>query len=153
MIRPLASSTRKPDRFGRRKPVQPNLEPLEGRLVLSLVAVSSSDAKINQTSPINQTLPSVAMDTNGDYVVAWDNQVSKGPNYLYDVEVRVYNSAGIAQTNEIQVAQTKGGTQPSVAMDAAGDFVVAYRVLNTSSYLYGISAHRFSLAALRREAQ
>jgi hypothetical protein len=150
MKRPLAGSTRKPDRFRRRKAVQPNLEPLEGRLVLSLVAVSSSDAKINQTSPINQTLPSVAMDANGDYVVAWDHQVSKGPNYLYDVEARVYNSAGVAQTGEIVVAQTTGGTQPSVAMDANGDFVVAYRVLNTSTYLYGISAQRFNLAGTKQ---
>ena len=31
-------------------------------------------------------------------------------------------------------------------MDANGDFVVAYQVLNTSTYLYGISAQRFNLA-------
>jgi hypothetical protein len=130
----------------RRVAAQPHLEPLEGRLVLSLVAVSANDAKINVTSPIGQTLPSVAMDSNGDYVVAWNNQVQKGPNYLYDVEARVYNSAGVAQTGEILVAQTTGLTRPSVAMDANGDFVVAYQVLNTGTYDYGISAQRFNLA-------
>ena len=104
---------------------------------LSLVAVSASDAKINTTAPLDQTLPSVAMDANGDYVVAWNNQVHLGPNYLYDVEARVYNSAGQAQTGEIVVAQTTGDTRPSVAMDANGDFVVAWQVLNTSTYLYG----------------
>ena len=86
------------------------------------------------------------MDANGDYVVAWNNQVHLGPNYLYDVEARVYNSAGHAQTGEILVAQTTGDTRPSVAMDANGDFVVAYQVLNTSTYLYGISAQRYNLA-------
>ena len=48
-------------------------------------------------SPIwTRLCPSVAMDANGDYVVAWNNQVHLGPNYLYDVEARVYNSAGVS---------------------------------------------------------
>jgi Bacterial Ig domain/Dockerin type I domain len=113
---------------------------------MSLVAVSASDTKVNVSSPLDQTVPSVAMDANGDYVVAWNNQVHLGPNYLYDVEARVYNSAGMPQTGEIVVAQTTGDTRPSVAMDPNGDFVVAYQVLNTTTYLYGISARRFNLA-------
>jgi Bacterial Ig domain len=145
MKRPLASSPRKPDRFQRRKAMQPNLEPLEGRLVLSLVAVSSSDAKINVTAPVDQTLPSVAMDTNGDYVVAWNDPTSESP-YEANVLARVYNSAGVAQTGEITVAQTKGLTTPSVAMDANGDFVVAYQVLDVNTYYYGVSAQRYNLA-------
>ena len=87
---PLLNSSRKDDRTLRRSRVaRPRLEALEDRLVLSLVAASPTDAKINVTSPLGQTLPSVAMDSNGDYVVAWNNQVHLGPNYLYDVEARV----------------------------------------------------------------
>jgi hypothetical protein len=144
---PLSSSSRNQDRTRRPSRIaRPRLEGLEDRLVLSLVAASPSDAKINMTTPLGQTLPSVAMDANGDYVVAWNNQTQPGPNYLYDVEARVFNSAGQAQTGEIVVAQTKGDTRPSVAMDANGDFVVAYQVLNESTYLYGLSAQRFNLA-------
>jgi hypothetical protein len=142
---PLSSSSRNQDRTRRPSRVaRPRLEGLEDRLVLSLVAASASDAKINVTSPLDQTLPSVAMDSNGDYVVAWNNQVHLGPNYLYDVDARVYNSAGQAQTGEIVVAQTTGDTAPSVAMDANGDFVVAWQVYNGNGY--GISAQRFNLA-------
>ena len=114
--------------------------------MLSLVAVSASDAKINTSTPLDQTQPSVAMDANGDYVVAWNNQVHLGPSYLYDVDARIYNSAGQPQTNEIVVAQTTGDTRPSVAMDANGDFVVAWQVLNASTYLYGVQAQRYNLA-------
>src|ERR1700722_15618424 len=143
----LSYSARKTDRTQRRSRVaRPRLEGLEDRLVLSLVAVSARDTKVNVSSPLDQTVPSVAMDSNGDYVVAWNNQVHLGPNYLYDVEARVYNSAGVPQTGEIIVAQTTGDTRPSVAMDPNGDFVVAYQVLNTTTYLYGISAQRFNLA-------
>ena len=121
---------------------------MEERIVLSLVAVSpSNDTKVNTSAPLDHTEPSVAMDSNGDYVVAWNDQLSGGVgNYLYDVKARVYNSAGVPQTGELQVAQTVGDTRPSVAMDPNGDFVVAYQVLNVNSYLYGVSAQRFNLA-------
>ena len=124
MIWPLAGSTRKPDRFRRRSLCSLNLEPLEGRLVLSLVAVSSSDAKINQTSPVNQTLPSVAMDANGDYVVAWDNQVSKGL-IISTTSKGASTIQPESQTDEIQRRPDEWRHAPSVAMDADGDFVVA----------------------------
>ena len=76
---PLSSFSRKQDRTQRRsRVVRPRLEGLEDRLVLSLVAASASDAKINVTSPLDQTVPSVAMDANGDYVVAWNNQITAG---------------------------------------------------------------------------
>jgi Bacterial Ig domain/Dockerin type I domain len=125
---------------------RPQLERLEDRLQPSIVAVSGTDQKINVSAPLNQTLPSVAMDANGDFVVAWSDQTHLGPMYEYNVDARVYNRAGQAQTGEIVVAQTTGGTRPSVAMDANGDFVVSWEVLNTSSYHYGVSAQRYNLA-------
>ena len=78
----LSSSSRKHDRSVRRsRHARPMLEGLEDRLVLSLVAVSASDAKINTTTSIDQTLPSVAMDASGDYVVVWDSQGEDGSGY------------------------------------------------------------------------
>jgi len=111
---------------------------------LSLVAVSGSDTQINTSASINQTVPSVAMDANGDYVVAWSKQESPQSSYLYEVEARVYNSAGQPQTGEITVGQTSAVARPSVAMDANGDFVVAWQVYNAGGY--GISAQRYNLA-------
>jgi hypothetical protein len=57
----------------RRRNARPRLEGLEDRLVLSLVAASSMDTKLNPSTELDQTQPSVAMDANGDYVVAWNN--------------------------------------------------------------------------------
>ena len=111
---------------------------------MSLVAVSSSDTQINTSASIGQTVPSVAMDANGDYVVAWSKQESPATSFLYDVEARVYNAAGQPQTGEITVAQPGAVGQPSVAMDANGDFVVAWQVYNAAGY--GISAQRYNLA-------
>jgi len=125
---------------------RPQLEALEERLQPSIVAVSANDAKINTSGPLGQTLPSVTRDANGDFVVAWSDQTHLGPSYEYNVDARVYNKAGQAQTGEIVVAQTIGEPRPSVAMDANGDFVVSWQVLNSSTYLYGVSAQRYNLA-------
>ena len=146
----IPRSWRRKQDSSRRRGQRPQLERLEDRLQPSIVAAGSADQKINTFSALDQTTPSVAMDANGDFVVASDNQVQLGPNYLYDVEVRIYNKAGQAQTGGIVVAQTKAGSRPSVAMDANGDFVVAWRVLNTGTFLYGISAQRYSLAGSRQ---
>src|SRR5271166_6288631 len=102
---PFSSSSRKQDRSGRRRrDSRFELEPLEDRLVLSLVAVSANDAQINTSASIGQTVPSVAMDANGDYVVAWSKQLAPQSSYIYEVEARVYNAAGQPQTGEINVA-------------------------------------------------
>ena len=122
---------------------RPKLEGLEARIQLSLVAASGADFKINQTASVGQTLPSVAMDANGDFVVAWGDQTG---TYAYNIDARVYNSAGQPQTGEIVVAQTTGVPRPSVAMDANGDFVVAWQVFDENTFLYGVSAKRYNLA-------
>ncbi len=126
---------------------------MEGRLVLSLVPVSSSDALINSTASVGQTGPSVAMDPSGDYVVAWSQQYSPESAFNYEVDAKIYNSAGVAQGATIKVASANEFAEPSVAMDANGNFVVAWIVLNTSNYYTEIQAQRFNAGARRRGAR
>ncbi len=67
---------------------------------------------------------SVAIDNQGDFVVAW-TQVQ--PNGNTDVLARKFNASGNAVGGIVPVAVgTFAQTQPHVAMDAAGDFVVSY---------------------------
>ena len=98
------------------------------------------------TSPLGQTLPSVAMDANGDYVVAWNNQVHLAPIISTTSRRASTIRPGSPRRARSSSPRRREITRPSVAMDANGDFVVAYQVLNTSTYLYGISAQRFNLA-------
>jgi hypothetical protein len=143
-MRPPRLSLRDHDRGPRqrrRRDVRPDLEALEGRLVLSLVAASGSDTQFSSASDA-QTQPSVAMDANGDYVVAWSQGTSE---YHYDVEATVYSSAS-GKSKTIDIASVTGVGRPSVAMDANGDFVVAWQVLDASTFYYGIQAQRYSVA-------
>ncbi len=116
---------------------------MEDRIVLSLVAVSTGATKINPSSSFAQTTPSVAMDSNGDSVVAW---VQAANINQYDIDVQVYNPAGVAQlSTPVTVNNTTSlNYRPTVAMDSAGDFVVAWHAYNTS-YVDTVYARRYTL--------
>lgn len=79
-----------------------------------LVAGSSND---------DQT-PAVAMDSQGNFVVAWRQTQPGGDT---NVLARKFNSAGQPQGAVVGVGVgTFAETDPRVAMDARGDFVVSY---------------------------
>jgi hypothetical protein len=83
-------------------------------------------------------------------ITSWPGtiEIQKGPNSHYQVDAQVYNAAGQVRTGVIDVADTAANTRPSVAMDANGDFVVAWEAYDGSNYdgLYAIKAQRYNLA-------
>jgi Ca2+-binding RTX toxin-like protein len=85
--------------------------------------------------------PDVAIDTDGDFVVTWQTN----PYFYNDPKVfaRRYNNLGIPQGDAFQVAAsaTNNESFPSVALDADGDFVVAFR---SEGSLYNIFAQRYN---------
>jgi hypothetical protein len=75
-------------------------------------------------SPLNEGSPSVAIDNKGDFVVAF-TQIQ--PNGNSDVLARKFNPLGNPVGGIVPVAVgTFQQTDPHVAMDASGDFVVSY---------------------------
>jgi hypothetical protein len=78
----------------------------------------------------DQTDPSVAMDSSGDFAVAWQGQLSGN---AWGVYAREFNASGAATTGVFQVndagsAPQGGGNQPgtSIAMSPSGEFVVTW---------------------------
>ena len=92
-----------------------SVESLERRRFLSTVPVGPE-------IPIGPSVGIVALDADGDFVVA--SQI--GPSSNYDVQAQRYNAAGIAQGAAIPVNTYTPGSQylESIACDSAGDFVV-----------------------------
>ncbi len=94
----------------------------------------------------------VAMDSVGDFVIAWADVGEDGSGA--GVYAQRYNAAGVAQGSQFQVNSYTTGNQlsPSVAMDAEGDFVVAW-----SSYLNdpseGISAQLYNAAGVAQGSE
>lgn len=98
------------------------------------------------TQTVADVTSSVAMDAAGDFVVAWTREHEAGPPVLVDAQR--FNATGVALGQEFQVSQSTGfQTTPSVAMDAAGDFVVAWN--NTDAF---IDAQRFNSAGIAQGA-
>lgn len=81
-------------------------------------------------SPISITHDgAVAMDSSGDFVVTWHEFHKPTPYETdYGVFAQRYSAAGVAQGNEIVVQSFTTSTErfPAVAMDANGDFVIAW---------------------------
>ena len=84
--------------------------------------------RVNSTTVGNQRQSTVAMDADGDFVVAWSGQDQAG-GAGWDVYAQRYDgTSGAKAGGEFRVNQTTAGDQQyaSVAADAVGDFVVAW---------------------------
>jgi hypothetical protein len=105
-----------------------------------------SEFRVNTYTTNNQINPSVSMDSAGDFVVAWQSFYQDGSGY--GVYAQRYNATATAQGSEFQVNTDTLSTQsnPSVAMDSTGDFVVAWQSLSQDGSSYGVYAQQFNSA-------
>src|SRR5439155_1490486 len=106
--------------------------------------------RVNTLIAGNQYAPAVAMDAAGDFVVAWQSGsvgVSQDGSGL-GVFAQRYSAAGVAQGPEFRVNTFTTGDQnfPAIAIDAAGDFVVAWSSYNQDGSDYGVYHKRYSAA-------
>ena len=87
--------------------------------------MQGAEFRVNTTTVNDQTLPDVAMDAAGNFVVAWAS-VQDGSGF--GIYVRRYNASGAPLSGEFRVNTYTTSTQgsPSIALDADGDFVVAW---------------------------
>jgi hypothetical protein len=107
-----------------------------------------NEFQVNEFTTGNQIDPNVAVDAAGDVVVTWSSQAQDGSGY--GVYARQYDPSGQPLTDEIQVNTVTANSQlhSSVAMDAGGDFTIAYQSYGQDTDNYGIFARRFSRAAV-----
>jgi hypothetical protein len=103
--------------------------------------------QVNTFTTNNQSRSSVAMDSTGDFVIAWQSTT-------YGVMAQRYNAAGQQQGGEFKVDTGSGiidtgdGGIPATAMDSAGDFVITWSVPGS-----GVVARRYNAAGQAQGAQ
>ncbi len=108
----------------------------------------ATEMQVNQNTGGAQTAPAVALNENGDFVVAWNSFTST------QVRARLFNPAG-PQGSEFRVDNftasmfsTFAARNPTAAITDDGDFVVAYEDTSTStaaSPTHRIMAQRFDI--------
>jgi hypothetical protein len=88
--------------------------------------LGSGEFRVNSFTTGPQQRPKVALGVNGSFVVVWHSNLQDGSNY--GVFGRRYDSSGVPAGPDFQVNTYTTGNQygPSVAADAAGNFVVAW---------------------------
>jgi hypothetical protein len=93
-----------------------------------------NEFQVNTVTADDQTDPSVAVDPDGDFVIAWQSYGPHGTQW--EVAARRFNAAGVAQGAEFPVNTTTTGVQafPSVATDDAGGFVIAWHSNAAGNY-------------------
>ncbi|WP_143854090.1 beta strand repeat-containing protein [Nostoc sp. 'Peltigera membranacea cyanobiont' 210A] len=107
-----------------------------------------AEFKINTYTNSNQSNPTVAMDADGDFVISWSSYTQDGSsNGIY---AQRYNSAGVAVGGEFKVNTYTNSTQynPTVAMDADGDFVISWNSYGQDGSSWGIYAQRYNSAGV-----
>jgi hypothetical protein len=121
--------------------------------------IQGSEFRVNTYTSYNQYFASVAMDSDGDFVITWVSPRNNGTHY--GIYAQRYNSSGIAQGTEFQVnTYTSDTDRPDIAMDDIGNFVITWEstgqdwvnstVLDADA---GIYAQRFDAAGTFQGAE
>ena len=81
---------------------------------------------VNVDSPGQQGDPDIAVDPAGNFVVVWEDDGNL--DGLFEIEARGFNADGTERFAQFTVNDSSAGQQrdPIIAMDAAGNFVIAW---------------------------
>ncbi|MEZ0372321.1 MAG: hypothetical protein ACAI44_24745 [Candidatus Sericytochromatia bacterium] len=112
-----------------------------------------SEFQVNTYTTNFQNFPVVAMDSDGDFVIAWQNFT--GPDEsLNGIFGQRYTSAGLPLGSEFRVSTYTTGFQnlPAVGMDNDGDFVITWQSNGQDGSLYGVFGRRYDSAGIAQSA-
>src|SRR5262249_20769519 len=112
-----------------------------------------SEFRANTYTLSDQSAPAVAMGADGDYVVAWQSYQDGAGNGILGQR---YSAAGVAQGSEFRANTYTTGNQtaPAVALDADGNFVVAW--MSSSGQDgdgYGVYAQRYNASGVAQGSE
>jgi hypothetical protein len=107
-----------------------------------------TEFRANTYTNNDQDSPTLAMDADGDFVIAWESYRQDGSDD--GVYAQRYNAAGLPQGVEFLVNTYTSNSQysPALALDADGDFVIAWQSYNQDGSGYGVYAQRYNAAGL-----
>jgi hypothetical protein len=114
----------------------------------SIVALGGSQFQVNTTTGGNLTLPVVAMDSVGDFIITWSSYGEDGSGW--GVFAQRYNAAGVPQGTEFQVNTHRSGDQEysRVAMDPSGNSIITWSSNGQDHSGWGVYAQQYDALGL-----
>lgn len=88
---------------------------------------SSSDFYVNTYTADDQTIPDIAINALGGFVITWQSEDQDGDGA--GIFARIYSNNSSAPTGtdfRVNTTTTDDQTDPAIAMDANGDFVITW---------------------------
>jgi hypothetical protein len=116
-------------------------------------APAGPEFRVNTYTQFSQDLPSVAVDSAGNFVVVWTSQFEDG-SYL-GVFAQRYGSTGTPIGPEFRVNTSTPGDQssPRIGSDPSGNFVVVWTSETGDGSSYGVFGQRFAASGAPLGAQ
>jgi hypothetical protein len=108
---------------------------IQGQRYDAAGTVVGDEFQINTLTTAGQRFASVAVDSDGDFVVVWSGFSSSGTDTsLYGINGQRYDSSGAPVSGQFQINTYTPGNQinPSVAAGAGGGFVVVWTSYGSS---------------------
>jgi Ca2+-binding RTX toxin-like protein len=104
--------------------------------------------KVNTQTVNDQSNSTIAIDQNGNFVIAWQSENQDGSGY--GIYAQRYNSNGAVLGGEFKVNFTTISDQinPKIAMDTTGNFVISWQSNLQDGSGYGIYAQRYNSAGV-----
>ncbi len=114
-----------------------------------LVNTTTTDAQIIGAN-VSQA---IAADANGNYVITWASNLQDGDGY--GIYAQQYAADGTAIGGEFLVNTTTTDSQlnPTVAMDDAGNFVIAWQSNTQDGDNYGVYAQRYDSSGVAQGSE
>ncbi len=106
-------------------------------------AAQGGETRVNATLAGSQTVGRVSLDAAGNFVVTWYSDQT--PTAGLDVYARQFKASGLATGPEFRVNVTTIDNQSfaDVALEADGDFIVAWSSLMQDGSGYGVYSRRY----------
>lgn len=108
-----------------------------------------TEFRVNNFTDTNQDMPTISMNTNGQFAIAWvsSHQAITIPedDAEKSIFVQWYDANGNSSGNEVLVHTYVKDAQesPSIGMDAAGNFAIAWQSINQDGSTWGVYARQF----------
>ncbi|MBW4616081.1 MAG: hypothetical protein KME21_22925 [Desmonostoc vinosum HA7617-LM4] len=105
---------------------------------------NGGEFQVNTFTTGSQSTPAVAVDANGNFVIAWQSTDQDGSSD--GIYAQRYNADGTTNGGEFQVNTftTSSQADPAVAVDANGNFVIAWESNGQDGDLNGVYAQRYN---------
>lgn len=88
---------------------------------------------VNNIVENEQERPSMAMNSNGDFVIAWASH-SSDMNSIFDIKAKIYkNNSPVGEEFLVNTTTNLSQTKPRIAINNAGKFIIVWESWTTNS--------------------